>query len=98
VNLSKYISKSNIEARKCPIYLSRVREGRFETFMKALGMNKRRTLISRKGLISLHEGRLGNITDITTIIGCENLVPTSPHTASGETSVRILRMSKVPIA
>ena len=55
-------------------------------------MNKRSTLISPKGLIDLREGRLGKITDITTISGCIKLVPASPHTSLGETSVRALRI------
>jgi len=49
-------------------------------------MNKKITLISPEGLIDLHEGRLGKITNIITISGCRNLVPASPHTALGETS------------
>ena len=59
--------------------------------MEALETNKRRTLISPKGLIDLREGMLGHITDIRTISGCKNLVPAPPHTALGETSVRALQ-------
>lgn len=51
-------------------------------------MNERSTLIRSKWLINLCKGRLGHILNITTISGCRNLVPASPHTALGETSVR----------
>lgn len=53
-------------------------------------MNKRSTLISPKGLIDLHKERLEKITEITTILGCKNLVPASPHIALGKTSVYAL--------
>ena len=55
-------------------------------------MNKGNTLIRPKRLINLREGRLVHITNIKTISGCRNLVPTSPNTASGETLVHALRI------
>ena len=78
------------EARKHLKCLFRVREVRSQTFAKVSKPNKRSALISPKGLMNLHEGRLGKIIDMTTISGCRILVPASPHTASGETSIRAL--------
>ena len=50
-------------------------------------MTKRSILISPKGLSICVKAKLRYKADITNISKCENLVPASPHTALGETSV-----------
>lgn len=51
-------------------------------FSEASRMNKGNTLVSPKILIDLRVGRLGHITNITTISGCVKLVASSLHPAS----------------
>jgi len=47
-----------IEVRKHITWLFKVQEGQSKTFVEASRTSKRSTLISRKGLIGLREGRV----------------------------------------